>query len=138
MWTTFIQPRNEIFCAHSNELSRSMTCRAFIDQLRNCALLKNNCVSCCYFITVISKQYISMSVCMQVVLNTMMDHLLEKVPTHLPDIVLLNLLLQCKALLDLQKYMNMHLTMSQLKYYHGKYTMHFLFVSVHLFTKFLV
>ena len=55
-----------------------------------------------------------------------MDHLSEKMPTHLPDTVLLNLLLQCKALLDLQKYMNMHLTMSQVKYYHGKYTMHFL------------
>ena len=101
-------------------------------------LLKNNCVSCCYFITAICKQYISMSGCTQVVLNTTMDHLLEKVPTHLPDIVLLNLLLQCKALLDLQKYTNMHLTMSHIKYYHGKYTMHFLFVSVHLFTKILV
>jgi hypothetical protein len=68
----------------------------------------------------------------QVVLNTAMDHLLEKVPTQLPDITLLNFLLQCKALLDLQKYMNMHLTMSQVKYYHGKYTMYFLFMSVHL------
>jgi len=74
---------------------------------------------------------------MQVVLNTTMDNLLEKVPNHLPDIVLLNLLLQCKALLDLQKYMNMYLTMSQVKYYHCKYTMPILFVSVHLFTNIL-
>jgi len=101
-------------------------------------LFKNNCVSCCHFITAISKQYVTMSDCMQVGQNTMMDHLVEKVPTHLPDTVLLNLLLQCKALLDLQKYMNMHLTMSQVKYYHGKYITHFLFVSVHLFTKILV
>jgi len=59
------------------------------------------------------------------------------VHTHLPDIVLLNLLLQCKALLDLQKYTNMHITMSQVKYYHGRYTMHILFVSVRLFTNIL-
>jgi hypothetical protein len=75
----------------------------------------------------------------QVVPNTAMDNLSEKVQTHLPETVLINFLLQCKELLDLQKYMNMHFTMSKVNHYHGKQTMYFLFVSVDLvYAKILV
>jgi hypothetical protein len=58
----------------------------------------------------------------QVAVNTAMDNFPETVPTHLPETALLNYLLQCKALLDLRKYMNMYFTIVSRKSYEGKQT----------------
>lgn len=59
-----------------------------------------------------------------------MDHLSETVPTYLPEITLLNFLLECKALLDLRKYMNMCFTIDTRKSYQGKQTIYLPCLSI--------
>jgi hypothetical protein len=54
-----------------------------------------------------------------------MDHLSETVPTLLPESMLLDFLLQCSALTDLRKYMDMCDTISTGESYEGKPTITF-------------